>query len=239
MKQLKLIFSCEHGGNTIPAAYRSLFKGKDRLLDSHRGYDPGALVMAKYLAENLKAPLISTTVSRLLVDVNRSLWRRTLFSEVTKKLDKKEKQQILDQYYFPYQQKITQAFDNLTGEDVILIHIAVHSFTPALNGVERQTGVGLLYHPARRYEKIFCRLWKEALKKQDRNLRVRFNYPYQGKPDGVAARRRLLTTEDQYIGIELEINQKLVKLNTRSLKQTISQSLDTAMERLADTLHGV
>ena len=39
------LFTCEHGGNRIPAPYRRLFRGQRALLDSHRGYDPGALVM--------------------------------------------------------------------------------------------------------------------------------------------------------------------------------------------------
>ena len=44
------IITCEHGGNRIPAPYRRLFRGQRALLDSHRGYDPGSLVMAKALA---------------------------------------------------------------------------------------------------------------------------------------------------------------------------------------------
>ena len=48
------LITCEHGGNRIPAPYRRLFRGQRALLDSHRGYDPGALVMAKALASGLR-----------------------------------------------------------------------------------------------------------------------------------------------------------------------------------------
>ena len=41
------IVTCEHGGNRIPAPYRQLFREQRALLDSHRGWDPGALVMAE------------------------------------------------------------------------------------------------------------------------------------------------------------------------------------------------
>jgi predicted N-formylglutamate amidohydrolase len=41
------IITCEHGGNRVPAPYRPLFRGQQALLDSHRGYDPGSLVMAR------------------------------------------------------------------------------------------------------------------------------------------------------------------------------------------------
>ena len=59
------LLSCEHGGNSIPAAWRYLFKGKQSILDSHRGWDPGALVCAKRLSAKLDIPLISSTTSRL------------------------------------------------------------------------------------------------------------------------------------------------------------------------------
>jgi hypothetical protein len=71
------IITCEHGGNRIPAPYRRLFRRQTALLDAHRGYDPGSLVMAKALARTWRAPLVASTTSRLLIDLNRpSLGRR-------------------------------------------------------------------------------------------------------------------------------------------------------------------
>jgi predicted N-formylglutamate amidohydrolase len=79
-----LLITCEHGGNRIPAAYRSLFIGRKALLATHRGYDAGALVMAEALSISLRAPLVSSTVSRLLVDLNLSVGNPQLFSEMTR-----------------------------------------------------------------------------------------------------------------------------------------------------------
>jgi predicted N-formylglutamate amidohydrolase len=69
----RLIITCEHGGNAIPYAYRHLFQtDQDRaLLNSHRGFDPGALAMAKSATAHLAAPLVMSTISRLLVDLNQ------------------------------------------------------------------------------------------------------------------------------------------------------------------------
>ena len=58
------VITCEHGGNRIPAPYRDLFHARQTLLDSHRGYDPGALIMARVLATAFAAPLVASTVSR-------------------------------------------------------------------------------------------------------------------------------------------------------------------------------
>ena len=73
------IITSEHGGNRIPAPYRRLFRGQRALLDSHRGYDPGSLVMAKALASACRTPLVASTVSRLLIDLNRSLATHNFF----------------------------------------------------------------------------------------------------------------------------------------------------------------
>ena len=59
-RPLELILSCEHGGNRIPAPYRDLFHAHQALLDSHRGYDPGSLVMAKALASTCRAPVVAS-----------------------------------------------------------------------------------------------------------------------------------------------------------------------------------
>ena len=46
-----LLVTCEHGGNRVPKEYRRLFAGWEPVLASHRGYDPGALTLARELAD--------------------------------------------------------------------------------------------------------------------------------------------------------------------------------------------
>ena len=79
-----IVITCEHGGNRIPSPYRDLFHAHQALLDSHRGFDPGALIMAKALATAFAAPLVASTVSRLLVDLNRSVGHPRLHYEATR-----------------------------------------------------------------------------------------------------------------------------------------------------------
>ncbi|MFI4875804.1 MAG: N-formylglutamate amidohydrolase, partial [Blastopirellula sp. JB062] len=42
------------------------------------------------------------------------------------------------------------------------------------------------------------------------DFRIRFNYPYLGKADGLTTSLRKKLTGDRYVGIELEVNQRLV-----------------------------
>ena len=83
-KPTPLLITCEHGGNRVPPRYRPLFRGHQDLLSTHRGFDPGALAMARQLAKALRAPLFVSTTSRLLIDLNRSQGHPKLYSEATR-----------------------------------------------------------------------------------------------------------------------------------------------------------
>ena len=75
----KFIFSCEHGGYEIPEAYQSYFSGQNQVLQSHRGWDKGALEIAKYISRRADGKLFSNSISRLLIECNRTLEHEQLF----------------------------------------------------------------------------------------------------------------------------------------------------------------
>ncbi|MEN9582012.1 MAG: hypothetical protein RJA70_5021, partial [Pseudomonadota bacterium] len=106
--QSTLVLSCEHGGNRVPAPYRALFSARDaqQALDSHRGYDIGALPLARSLAVALNAPLTFSEVSRLLVDLNRSVGRPGLHSEFANGLNAATKEAVLGEYYYPHRAQV-------------------------------------------------------------------------------------------------------------------------------------
>ena len=226
------LVTCEHGGNRIPPAYRNLFHAHQALLDSHRGYDPGALVMAKQLAAALRAPLIASTVSRLLIDLNRSIGHPHLYSEATRDAPATVRRQIVEHYYRPYRTKTERAVAQAIANGCRVIHFSSHSFTPELNGEVRNADIGLLYHPARAGEAALCERWRAALKACASEFVVRRNYPYAGKGDGLTAHLRRRFAAGAYIGIELELNQKHVLAAGRNwtlLRTAITESLCIAL----------
>ncbi len=225
------LITCEHGGNRIPAPYRRLFRGQRALLDSHRGYDPGSLVMAKALASAFGAPLVASTVSRLLIDLNRSIGHPQLFSAATRGAPAETRAQIVEQYYRPYRAQVERLVWQAVSRGHRVIHISSHSFTPELDGKVRGADVGLLYHPGRRGEAELCARWKEALAAIAPELRVRRNYPYAGKGDGLTSHLRLRFAPSAYVGIELEVNQSIVFAAGRrwtALRRMLIDSLRTA-----------
>lgn len=204
------LITCEHGGKRIPASFRSLFHGCDALLKTHRGYDPGALLMARDLARCFAAPRVTSTVSRLLIDLNRSLGHPQLFSQATRDAPATQRTQIIKEHYLPYRQRVEHLVRQAVLAGRRAVHISSHSFTPVLDGKVRHVDVGLLYDPGREGEVDLCARWKTLLAAAAPGLRVRRNYPYAGKGDGLTSYLRKRFRSDAYVGIELEVNQGIV-----------------------------
>ncbi|MGV3538805.1 MAG: N-formylglutamate amidohydrolase [Rufibacter sp.] len=203
----KIVITCEHGGNEIPAAYANLFDGAEEVLNTHRGYDLGALELYKRFASNSDFAHHSTT-SRLLVELNRSLHHPKLFSEFTQALQPKEKEQILKAYYQPYRQQIEQKLTHWVAQGEVILHLSVHSFTPVFDNKVRNADVGLLYDPSREREQLFSAHWRKQFQQRAPWAKVRYNYPYKGTADGFVTHLRKLFPAAHYAGIELEVNQK-------------------------------
>lgn len=203
------LITCEHGGNRIPSSFRWLFEGYQALLKTHRGYDPGALAMAKALARAFQAPLVTSTISRLLVDLNRSIGHPQLFSAATRRAPATLREKIIAEHYLPYRTHMESLVRQACAAGRRVVHVSSHSFTPELDGNLRRADVGLLYDPGRDSEAQLCARWKTVLAARAPELRVRRNYPYAGKGDGLTAYLRQRFPNESYVGIELEVNQAI------------------------------
>jgi predicted N-formylglutamate amidohydrolase len=223
-----LVITCEHGGNRIPQRYRDLFHGFEPLLQTHRGYDPGALTMAKELSSVFSAPLFVSTVSRLLVDLNRSTGHPRLHFESVKAAAPALRREVMARHYLPYRSRVEAHIAAAVEDGHRVVHISSHSFTPELDGEVRNADIGLLYDPGRPGERHFAAAWHDAMRLQNPALKIRRNYPYTGKSDGFTAYLRRRFPDNVYIGIELEINQKYVfkgGAGWRELRQCVIESL--------------
>ena len=227
-----LLFTCEHGGARVPPKYGSLFArpSAKRKLESHRGSDHGALSLARALALAFDAPLYESTVTRLLVDLNRSIGHPQLFSELSRSLGPEERAKLLAEHYFPHRDRVESWIASHTRRGGRVLHIGVHSFTPRIDGRLRQADIGLLYDPSRSGEKALCDRWKAAFREVDPPLRVRRNYPFLGKADGFVTHLRRMFPAGQYLGIELEVSQAL--LATSSGRRRAAGSIRNSLRHL-------
>jgi len=227
------VVTCEHGGNRVPARYAELFTGARRVLASHRAFDRGALELARRLAARLGAPRVTATVTRLLVDWNRSPGHPGLYSEFTARLDPAERRAIFERYWGTYRDRVRSLIDEAVGRGARLLHVSVHTFTPVLNGSTRRADVGLLYDPARPLERSLCLTWQRSLRTRRPDLLVRRNYPYLGIRDGLTTWLRRRFGPQHYAGIELEVNQRWPRQGGRSWKQLKRDLADTLAASLS------
>lgn len=230
-RKLSVMVTCEHGGNRIPAAYQPLFAGAREVLQSHRGYDPGTLEFAKRLSRALPAPLFYSTTSRLLVELNRTLGHRQLFSEFTRSLPEPARQEVIARYYHPYRESVEQQAAQLLSQGRVL-HLSIHSFSPVMRGHTRRTDLGLLFDPSRRFESAFCDIWRRELRAAAPELKTHFNLPYRGTSDGFTVALRKEFPDPSYAGVELEINQRFPlgdRPAWRNLQRRLIASLRAAL----------
>jgi predicted N-formylglutamate amidohydrolase len=202
-----LLLTCEHASRRVPPQWRALFEGRDALLASHRGWDPGALRVARALARALDAPLIATAATRLLVDANRSPHNPRVFSELTCGLPRADRERLLARYHAPHRERVRAAIAANPGTTV---HVGVHSFTPRLGRERRAFAVGLLYDPKRRRERLLALDWQTRLQAYLGRGQVRRNAPYRGDTDGLTTALRRELPEGRYLGLELELNQAVL-----------------------------
>jgi predicted N-formylglutamate amidohydrolase len=240
-RPIALVISCEHGGHRVPARWREAMRGATALLPTHRGFDAGALELARRLARSFAAPLFGATVSRLVVDLNRGEGHPRVFSEFTAGLAAHEREELLATMHRPHRMTVHAGVAAGVVRAGAVLHLAVHSFTPVLHGVRRNADVGLLYDPTRTRERSFAARWRTALHACAPALRVRSNYPYRGVSDGVTRWLRCSFADRRYAGLELEMNQALLDDRTRwhDAMRAIERSLHACLPSHAGAALGV
>ena len=190
--------------------------------------------MARRLGKNCRASVHLGSISRLLIDLNRSPTnRKTLYTPYSRKLQQDERELLLQKYYEPYRKKVTEEIDRVIWRGKSVLHISLHSFSPIKSGKMRKADIGLLYDPARWAEKHICSFLAKLLQDKTASLRVRRNYPYLGKTDGFTAFLRKKYPGNLYAGIEIEINQALLSASNekkRKAQDIIADGIKTILK---------
>jgi predicted N-formylglutamate amidohydrolase len=232
----KIIITCEHASNKIPAKYNKLFRFDTPLLNSHQGYDIGAVQIAKKIKKYADYHIFAS-YSRLLIDLNRSLHHPQLFTDMNQLLSRDKKNNIINDYYLPYRCAVENELNTYKKKNKKIFHLSVHSFTPILKmNSPRNCDIGILYDPRIKAEKNIAYKWKQYLLKLDPTLKIRFNYPYLGTADGFVTylRKRF---KNKYVGFELEVNQKYFIKNNHQSKKIINDITHSFQSLLHEINH--
>lgn len=188
------LVTCDHASNHVPREIGGGSLGlPDTEMGRHIAYDIGAAGVARHLADLLGAPAILSRFSRLVIDPNRGEDDPTLIMRLydgtivpgNRHLDAAERERRLAAYYRPYH----AAYADLAGRRADTIIVAVHSFTPRLNGrAPRPWHVGILRAD---WDQRLSRPLLDLLRAEP-DLCVGENQPYAGHLPGDAIDRHAL-----------------------------------------------
>ncbi|HVS62376.1 MAG TPA: N-formylglutamate amidohydrolase [Thermoanaerobaculia bacterium] len=208
---IAVLVTCEHAGRRVPERHQSLFEDRPHLLDTHRAWDPGALAIARALSVRLEAPLFTVRVTRLLVDTNRSPGNPRMWSELSRRLPRHERDRLLRQVHQPHWRRVQRWIAERVEAGRRVVHIGSHTFTPILDEVERRCDVGVLFDPSRGFEREIAGRLVDELRARLPDLGIRRNAPYRGIDDGLTRGMRRRFAAVDYAGIELEVSQRFVR----------------------------
>lgn len=209
-----LLLTCEHASARVPRFLARHFVGQAALLASHRGHDAGAAELARYLARRLGAPLLEGRTTRLAVDLNRSSDHPHLLGPSLRNLPRNERQaardRLLAELWEPFRAAAEAEVHDRVEAGAFVLHLSVHSMTPVLAGRRRDMDLAVLFDPQREPECALARHFADSLHRQT-GLVVARNRPYRGTSDGHTTSLRGQFSARLYAGVELELNQALLR----------------------------
>ncbi len=177
------VLICDHASRAVPRALDDL--GLDRtLLRRHIGWDIGAGDVTRRLAALIDAPAVLAGYSRLVIDCNRPPCSPGSIPAVSdgvevpgnRTLDPAEAEARVEACFLPYHRVVEQTIAAREAATGVAAVIAIHSFTPIMDGFERPWHVGVLWDRDRAFAETLI-----AALARDPSIRVGDNEPYSGR----------------------------------------------------------
>lgn len=175
------VIVADHASNRIPPHWGDLgLPPSERV--RHIAWDPGALAVSLKLTELLDAPLVHSTVSRLVIDCNRDTDAPDLvpkISELTKipgnaEVDADDLTWRIASAHAPFHAAIDRVLDARMAAGIATILVCMHSFTPTYKGAQRPWPIGLIHATDERYTAAL----RDALAADAPDLNIGWNEPY-------------------------------------------------------------
>lgn len=146
------VLTCDHASNFIPDSYGRLGLSESEL-DRHIAWDPGALPVARRMAEALGAPLVETCISRLVLDCNRAIDAPDLVPAVSEttpipanqQLAPQEREARIERCWRPFHDTVEAVIEERLARGQETRLVSVHTFTPVYKGASRPWQIGIIH----------------------------------------------------------------------------------------------
>ncbi|OOY11224.1 N-formylglutamate amidohydrolase [Thioclava marina] len=231
----RCVVICEHASNSFPAPWGDLgLSAKQR--DAHIAWDPGALALAKGLAEALDAPLAHACQSRLIYDLNRPPQHAGAMPERSEVHDipgnigltRAARAARTEALYLPFHAELRALIAGRLARGAAPVIVTVHSFTPVYFGQRRDVELGMIHDAdATLAEAVLAEAQART------GLDARLNEPYSGA-DGVTHTLALQATPMGLPNVMLELRNDLIAdANAQAaMAATLAPVLQAAIARI-------
>jgi predicted N-formylglutamate amidohydrolase len=182
LAELPILLVCDHASCQFPKSLGDM--GLDPFARRcHLAVDIGAGPLTQRLAASLDVTAVLAQYSRLVMDCNRQLMDPSAFLQFgdgilvpgNRNLHQDEKDRRAKMIYWPYHEAVDEQVQRLRSAGPAPSFIAVHSFTPVMNGEARPWEMGVLWDTDTRLRDIFLEDFSAA------GYLVGDNEPYSGK----------------------------------------------------------
>jgi predicted N-formylglutamate amidohydrolase len=217
----RVLLVCEHASNHIPERYAGLGM-TDAAKVSHAAWDPGAQAVSERLSGLLDAPLVVSTVSRLVYDCNRPPTSTGAIRAISEQisipgnetLSAREQIERVETVYEPFTQTVVDTIKSFKAAPIL---VTIHSFTRTYNERVRDVDVGIIHDAHAKLATTMVDLSGSRL-----GLNYALNMPYS-KADEVAHTLEMHGTKNGLINVMIEICNDLIE--TPDKQDMIAQML--------------
>ncbi len=230
----RVVLVCDHASRAVPRGLDSLGLADD-IIAQHIGWDIGAAEVARHLAKYLDAPAILCGYSRLVIDCNRAPDNPGSIPPVSDgiaipgnaSVSEAERLARRAAIFEPYHAAIAAQVAALTTKDVVPVVIAIHSFTPEMNGFKRPWHVGVLWdRDGRIAQPLLGALQNEA------GVVVGDNEPYSARePEGYTPEHHAASRGLPHVAIELRQDLLLQEIGCVEWAQRLARCLEPILEK--------
>jgi len=236
LAELPILLVCDHASCRFPKSLGDM--GLDPFARRcHLAVDIGAGPLTERLAASLGVTAVLAQYSRLVVDCNRELMDPGAFLQFgdgilvpgNRNLHQAEKDLRARVLYGPYHEAVDKQVQRLRSAGPAPSFIAIHSFTPVMNGEARPWEMGVLWDTDTRLRDIFLEDFTAA------GYFVGDNEPYSGKaPQDFTIDHHAEEIGLPHIGIE--IRQDLIddEKGVDEVAKVMHRIIDSIPKRLED-----
>ncbi|HEY3695167.1 N-formylglutamate amidohydrolase [Phenylobacterium sp.] len=143
---------CDHAGRAVPQTLGTLGLPAEAF-ERHIAWDIGAGEVGLRLGRALDAPVVQQRYSRLVIDCNRAPERADAIVAVSDGTEIPANAALspaaaavrVAEVHAPYHRRIAEVLDARAAAGLSTVVVAIHSFTPWMNGVSRPWAYGVLH----------------------------------------------------------------------------------------------